>query len=125
MTQDSDKVTVLFMLGVMALAVVLVDDRWVRAGLALLPALLLAQRALMGSGVGAKGPPRGMDERRADVDVRGQIQELLKLIREVYTMCHIVSVGELDPEKAKARAQVVEGQLNTMMAELLESVEAS
>ena len=125
MAQENDKVTVLFMLVVIALAVTVVDDRWVRAGLGLLPALLLAQRALMGSGVGAQGPPRGTGERRADVGVRGQIQELLKLIREFYTMCHIVAVGELDPEKAKARAQVVESQLNEMMAELLESVEAS
>ena len=124
MTQDNDKVTVLFMLVVIALAVTVVDDRWVRAGLGLLPALLLAQRALMGSGVGAQGPPRRTGERRADVGVRGQIQELLKLIREFYTMCHIVAVGELDPERAKARAQVVESQLNEMMAELLEAAEA-
>ena len=124
MAQENDKVTVLFMLAVMTFAVVLIDERWVRAGLGLIPALLLAQRALMGVGVGAEPPP-GTGDRRADTGVRGQIQELLKLIREFYAMCHIVADGQLDPDKAKARAQVVEGQLNTMMAELLESVEAS
>ena len=125
MTQEKDKVTVLFMLGVMTFAVVLIDERWVRAGVALLPALLLAQRALMGAGVGATGPPQGTSERRADPGVRQQIQELLRLIREFYTMCHIVAVGELEPAKAKARAQVVESQLNEMMAELLEAGETS
>jgi hypothetical protein len=123
MEQKNDKPTVLFMLAVMTFAVVLVDDRWVRAGLALLPTLLLAQRALLGAGVGAKGPPKGVGERRSDVDVRGQVEELLKLIREFYTMCHVVADGRLEPTRAKARAQVVESQLNEMMAQLLDKGE--
>ena len=113
MAQENDKVTVLFMLGVMTFAIVLIDERWVRAGMGLVPALLLAQRALMGVGVGAEPPPDTGD-RRADKGVRGQIQELLKLIREFYAMCHIVADSRLDPDKAKARAQVVEGQLNSL-----------
>lgn len=43
MAQQNDKTTVFFMLTVMAFAIVLVDDRWVRVGLGLLPALLLAE----------------------------------------------------------------------------------
>ena len=75
MKQENDKVTVLFMVAVMAFAIILVDDRWVRAGLGLLPALLLAQRALMGVGVGSAGPP-GDEERRADT-TRGSVLSLL------------------------------------------------
>ncbi len=123
MTQGTDKTTVLFMLGVMTFAVVLVDDRWVRVGLGLLPALLLAQRALSGAGLGAKGPPQGGDERRTDSGVREGIQELLKLIREFYTTCHMVAVGQLEPSKAKGKAQVVERRLNQMMANMLERIE--
>jgi len=121
--QQNDKPTILFMLGVMAFAIVLVDDRWVRVGLGLLPALLLAQRALAGSGVGSEGAGRG-DDRRKDTnnDVRDQIQELLKLIREFYQTCHMVAVGQLEPVKAKAKAQVVERRLNLMMADMLEKV---
>ena len=52
MESQNDKTTVFFMVAVIAFAIVLVDDRWVRVGLGLLPALLLAQRALMGAGVG-------------------------------------------------------------------------
>ena len=122
MQQDNDKVTVLFMLGVMTFAIVLIDDRWVRAGLGLIPALLLAQRALIGVGVGHSGPAHG-EERRSDTSVRGRIQELLKLIREFYTTCHMVAVGQLEPSKAKAKAQIVERRLNTMMAEMLDGLE--
>lgn len=128
MKQASDNVTVVFMLGVMAFAIVLVDDRWVRTGLGLLPALLLAQRALVGAGVGTTNSssataPR--DDRRADGGVQEQIQELLKLIREFYSTCHMVAVGQLEPSKAKAKAQVVERRLNLMMADMLEQVEKS
>jgi hypothetical protein len=121
--QQNGKPTILFMLGVMAFAIVLVDDRWVRVGLGLLPALLLAQRAMMGSGIGSDETP-GDAERRADTGIREQIQELLKLIREFYTTCHMVAVGQLEPSKAKAKAQVVERRLNTMMADMLEKVES-
>lgn len=122
MNQQNDKPTVLFLLAVMAFAIILVDDRWVRVGLGLLPALLLAQRALMGSGIGLASVPSG-NERRADDTIRDQIQELLKLIREFYTTCHMVAVGQLEPAKAKAKAQVVERKLNAMMARMLDKVE--
>lgn len=128
MKQASDNVTVVFMLGVMAFAIVLVDDRWVRTGLGLLPALLLAQRALLGVGVGTTDSSSATEpsgDRRADGGVREQIQELLKLIREFYTTCHMVAVGQLEPSKGKAKAQVVERRLNLMMADMLEQVEKS
>jgi len=124
-TSGNDKTTVFFMLGVMTFAVIMVDDRWVRAGLGLLPALLLAQRAVMGVGVGATGERSPATERRTDEGVRAQIQELLKLIRDFYTTCHMVAVGQLEPAKAKAKAQVVERRLNQMMADMLERVEGA
>ncbi len=122
MNQPNDKPTVLFLLAVMAFAIILVDDRWVRVGLGLLPGLLLAQRALLGSGIGIASAQGGSEhERRADNTIRDQIQELLKLIREFYTTCHMVAVGQLEP--AKAKAQVVERKLNAMMAHMLDKVE--
>lgn len=69
------------------------------------------------------GPPGGTD-RRNDLNVREQIHELLKLIREFYTTCHMVAVGQLEPSKAKAKAQVVERKLNDMMSHMLERVES-
>lgn len=126
MKRENDKPTVLFMLAVMTFAVVMVDDdRWMRAGLSLLPALLLAQRALSGVGIGVDSGRSVGDDRRSDMDVREKIQELLKLIREFYTTCHMVAVGQLEPSKAKAKAQVVERRLNLMMADMLKEVEGA
>jgi hypothetical protein len=121
--QANDRPTILFMLAVMAFAIVLVDDRWVRVGLGLLPALLMAQRALAGSGVGADETSSAGSERRTNDGVREKVAELLKLIREFYTTCHMVAVGQLEPSKAKAKAAVVERRLNQMMAEMIEEAE--
>ena len=52
MNSQKDSFTVFLEIVVIAFAIVLVDDRWLRVGLGLLPALLLAQRALVGAGVG-------------------------------------------------------------------------
>lgn len=68
------------------------------------------------------GPPSGQ-ERRTDLGVREQIRQLLDLIREFYTTCHMVAVGQLEPSKAKAKAQDVEQKLNAMMSRMLERIE--
>ena len=59
MNSQKDRFTVFLEVAVIAFAIVLVDDRWVRVGLGLLPALLLAQRALGGAGVGGERRIRG------------------------------------------------------------------
>jgi len=122
----NEKPIILLMLAAVAFAIVLVDDRWLRVGLGLLPAMVLAQRAFRGAGV-APVPAAAVEvpsqDRRSDAGVRKQIQELLALIRDFYTTCHMVAVGQLEPSKAKAKAQVVEGQLNDMMANMLGTLE--
>lgn len=65
------------------------------------------------------------EERRTDLDVREQIRQLLSLIREFYTTCHMVAVGQLEPSKAKAKAQDVEEKLNAMTARMLERIESA
>jgi hypothetical protein len=69
-SERNDRTTVLFMLALSGFSIVLVDDRWVRVGLGLLPALLLAQRALGGSGVGEAARKVGASERRGDDSAR-------------------------------------------------------
>lgn len=120
MEQQSDKTTVFFMLAVIGFAIVLVDDRWMRVGLGLLPALLLAQRALGGAGVGIAGKVSrvGAAERRADTGVRGQVDDLLRHVRDFYTTCHLTAVGKLDLEEAKSRALVIERRLNELLANI-------
>ena len=64
------------------------------------------------------------EERRANATLRQQIQDLLALIREFYTTCHMVAVGQLEPSRAKAKARVVEEKLQAMMAEMLTGLDA-
>jgi len=128
---QNDKPTVFFMVAVMAFAIVLVDDRWVRVGLGLLPALLLAQRALQGPGVGRPSETRGgaaepaAAERRSADQIRGYIDDLLKHFREFYTTCHLMSGGQLAPGEAKDLAAGIERRLNTLLAQITETAKAN
>jgi hypothetical protein len=122
MAQQGDKVTVFFMLGVMAFAVILVDDRWTRALLALLPMLLVAQRALTGTGVGdgatgAASRPRSTRQQ----DTKRYIEELLKHFKEFYATCHLMAGGQLDPSEAKDLAGGIEKRLNSLLAEVTDA----
>lgn len=62
------------------------------------------------------------EERRSDFKVREQVKNLLVVIRDFHATCHMVSVGQLEPSKAKAKAKSVEAKLNEMMKELLTRV---
>lgn len=69
-------------------------------------------------------PPEGVqEERRSNLELRDQVQALLGLIREFHTTCHMVAVGQLEPSKAKAKAQTVERQLSEMMAKVVDSLD--
>lgn len=63
------------------------------------------------------------EERRSDFTVREHVKSLLGLIREFHGTCHMVSVGQLEPSKAKAKAKIVEAKLSEMMTEILERIE--
>jgi gas vesicle protein len=70
------------------------------------------------------GVPDGVQaERRTNLELREQVKALLGLIREFYTTCHMVAVGQLEPSKAKAKAQTVERQLSEMMARIVDSLD--
>lgn len=132
MPHRSPRTLVFVSLAVLAIAVVLVDDRWIRIGIVLVPAFLLARGAL-NTGVAhltaaaetAARRAKAEADRRSDLTVRKQIQDLLTLIRDFYTTCHMVAVGQLEPSKAKAKAQTVERQLNAMMEHMLRQVEVT
>lgn len=114
---------ILFMAALILFAVVLVDERWIRTAVALVPVLLLAQRAL-------NGPPAaplatGAAERREDPEVRTHIEELLKHFREFYTTCHLMAGGKLEPEEARDLAGGIERRLNELLAEVTEGARAS
>lgn len=126
---------------VLAVVVVLIDDPWLRSAVALIPLVVLARMALGGAGAAAAATAaersaqaaraaqvardaQAEADRRSDMTVRRQIQDLLDLIREFYTTCHMVAIGQLEPSKAKAKALVVETKLNEMTAQMLERVDS-
>lgn len=117
--EKSETVSVLLMVMLLAFAVVLVDERLLRTGLAVLPALMLAQKAL---GVGQAPAPAAAaspaDDRRHDEEVRSHIEQLLKYFREFYATCHLMSNKVLTVEAAEERANNLERDLNRLLAEV-------
>ena len=85
-------------------------------------AKVLAQRALMGAGVGgAKDSRLGAADRRVNHKAREYIETLLKHFRQFYTTCHLMAAGQLEPEEAKSRAAKMERELNTLLAEVTDA----
>lgn len=124
----NEKLSVFLMVVLLAFAVVLVDERLLRTAIAVLPALMLAQKAL---GVGrpreaAAEPPSVLtgQERRHDEEVRGYIEQLLKHFREFYTTCHLMGVNVLTIEAAEERANNLERDLNQLLARVTATARA-
>ncbi|HSG08849.1 MAG TPA: hypothetical protein VLA36_10860 [Longimicrobiales bacterium] len=115
-----DSFEVFFMVVLLAFAVVLVDERWLRTAVAVLPALVLAQRAL-GMSNGARTAQAPEDERRRDEEIRTYIDRLLKHFREFYATCHLVGARVLTTEAAEERANNLEKELNKLLAEIIEA----
>lgn len=67
--------------------------------------------------------PSREEDRRQDPTVRRHIQQLLDLIRDFYSTCHMVAVGQLSAAKAKAKAREVEEKLDVMMEEMLARID--
>ena len=121
----NETLSVFLMVLLLAFAVVLVDERLLRTGLAVLPALMLGQKAL-GMGrpapvVAAVMPP---DERRHDEEMRGHVEQLLKHFREFYTTCHLMSVNVLTIEAAEERVNNLERDLNQLLGRITETARA-
>ena len=113
--ETGDKVTVLLLVALVAFAVVIVDERWLRAAIAVVPTMLLAQRAMQALGP-TEAPRVGAADRRSDGEVRDHVDELLKHFREFYTTCHLMATGSLEPAEAKDIAAGIERRLNSLLA---------
>lgn len=130
MQPKNERALVVIALMVVALAAAFVDERWLRAALVVLPALFIAQRALLPAATDVvaatdEGGPPGGEDRREDMTVRRHIQQLLELIRDLYVTCNMVAVGQLSAAEAKSKAREVEDKLSVMMQEMLERVDAA
>lgn len=127
MPSNTVRVVVVLALVALALAAAYVESLGLRVALVVVPALFLTQQALAASGSSptaaqaAPAPPALPDQdRRSDMTVRHHIRQLLELIRDFYSTCHMVAVGQLSPAKAKSKARDVEEKLNEMMQDMLD-----
>ncbi len=112
--------TIFFHVALLAIIVLLVDERLMRGALAILPAMLLAQRAMAISASQAKdtGDWTGVDDRRMDEHVRKHVEKLLGHFREFYAMHHLMSSGRMTSEEALVRAGDIEKDLNRLLDEV-------
>jgi len=119
----NESISVFLMVLLLAFAVILVDERWLRTAVAVLPALMLAQKA-MGAGKREPEVPAKPTDRRTDEEIRGYIDRLLKHFREFYTTCHLMGANVLTPEAAEERVAKMELDLNKFLAEVTEVAKA-
>ena len=117
MNEKSQTGTILFEVALLTVVVLIVDEPLIRAGLAFVPALLLAQRAVNAASGGVPvGALRG--ERREDDDVRDHIKRLLAHFREFYATCHLLGKGEISSPEAMRRTGHLEAELNRLLDEV-------
>jgi hypothetical protein len=119
----NERISVLLMVVLLAFAVVLVDERLLRTAVAVLPALMLAQKA-MRAGEEAPAPAVSttpQDDRRHDLEMRAHVEQLLKHFREFYTTCHLMSVNVLTIEAAEERAANLERDLNQLLGRITQT----
>lgn len=117
--EEGDKLTIFLLVALIAFAVLIVDERWLRGAIAFVPALLLAQRAVRASSMPSADSLRAEGaERRTDAEVCQHINDLLKELREFYSTCHLLANDRIAPEKAQERAGDIERNLNRLLADV-------
>ena len=124
MEQKGDVGSVVILMFVLAFAVVIIDERWLRVLVAVVPALLLAQRALSAP-VGAGQDRVGAVERRMDDETRSAVDELLRHIREFYLTCHLIGSGRISADEAVEEASKKERDLNRLLARVTDRARSS
>ncbi len=121
--QKGEMFSVFLMLFLLAFAVVLVDERWLRTAIACVQALMLAQKSLLAPAESA--PAKEVSDRRVDSEVRAHVDELLQHFREFYTSVHMMGRGELSPDEAKGWAVQLERELNSLLARVYETAKTT
>jgi hypothetical protein len=124
MMEKQDTGSVLILMFVLAFAVIIIDERFLRVAVAFVPALLLMQRALSASDGDGHDHLVGVAERRFDPDMRGAVDELLRHIREFYLTCHMIGTGQMTVDEAVENASDMEKKLNQLLARVTDGAKA-
>ncbi len=120
--EKSDLWDVILLLVVLAFAVVIVEERWLRVAIAFVPSLLLAQKALYSGGKAEEEALPESGDRRVDAHTRNAVDELLRHIREFYLTAHLMGSGKMDPDEATEKASELENKLNRLLARITDAV---
>lgn len=117
--------TIFVEVALLTIIVLLVDEALLRAFMAFVPAMLLAQRALSAAGDSAGESVRsGQAERRVDDPVRKHIDDFLTQFREFYATCHLLGSGEISSGEALERTTQLERNLNQLLAQVTAATKA-
>ena len=124
MERNRDVGSVVILIFILAFAVVIIDERLLRVLVAVVPTLLLAQRALYAP-MGSKEVRTGAADRRMDRDTRSAIDELLRHIREFYLTVHLIGSGSISADEAVEEATKKERELNRLLAKVTDSARST
>ena len=115
--------TIFVEVALLTIIVLLVDEALLRAFMAFVPAMLLAQRALSAAGDSAGESVRS-GERRVDDPARKHIDDFLTQFREFYSTCHLLGSGEISSGEALERTTQLERNLNRLLAQVTAATKA-
>lgn len=113
MSDKPETGTVLFVVALLTIVVLLVDEWLMRAALAFIPAMLLAQRALNSSGAKPSEEPRSADDH--GTPVREHVSKLLEHFQKFYATCQQMASGEITPGEALTRTSDLEQDLSSLL----------
>lgn len=116
MNEQPEIGTILFEVALLTVVVLLVDERLMRGALALIPAMLLAQRALNSANASEGGT--SFADQRTDQTVREHVKKLLDHFREFYATCHLMGSGGITSDEALQRTSDLEKDLNRLLDEV-------
>ena len=115
------KILILIEVVALLLITALIDEALMRVALSVAPGLLLAQRALEAPDA-SEGPTRsGFEDRRHDPVIRNYVDELLDLVRQFHTACHLLRSGQITDNRATERTGEIERDLNRMLAGIMKA----
>ncbi len=115
------KILVLIEVVSLVLITALIDEALMRVALSVAPGLLLAQRALEAPDASEGNTRSGFEDRRHDPVIRNYVDELLNLVRQFHTACHLLRSGQITYERATERTGEIEGGLNRMLADIMKA----
>ena len=118
MNEQPPITTIVLQVILLTTIVFLVDPPAMRAALATIPVILLAQRSIRPVQVVEIVKWSSGDNPRIGAHLREHSSKLLGFFKDFYALCHFVGVGQIDSETALLRANKLEKRLAALLDEL-------